>query len=180
MKKFLKFSGIIAAVIAIVSFILLMCCHSVVYSNGGTSGWYSGISALFGGGTALVGAKGSGWSISTGAQSVDAKLAWTALVGWILIIVALVILIAGIILPLLKVHALDKFAGILNLVAVLCLVVAGILIFVTLPVFAQANEWSNADGWGLGAGWIIAGILAIVGGVVAILPAAFDFVGSKK
>lgn len=120
-----------------------------------------------------------GWSKS---GAVDAKLAWPALIGWILVLVAMIILLAGVVLPLLKVKALDKFAGVLNLVAVASLVTAGILIFFTEPAFGAANEWSEdaIKAWTLGGGYIAAGILAIVGGALAILPAAVDFIGKKK
>ena len=176
MKKFLKFSGIVALVFALVAFILLMASHSVVYADN-TANWYSGISAVFGGGTAQVNIMG--WTKS---GSVDAKLAWPALIGWILIVVAMVILLLGIVLPLLKVKALEKFAGVLNLVAVCALVAAGILVFFTEPAFGAANDWSSdaIKQWTLGAGYVVAGILAILGGVCAILPAAADFLGKKK
>ncbi len=176
MKKALKFSGLAALVFALVAFILLMASHSVVYADN-TANWYSGISAVFGGGTAQVDIMG--WSKS---GSVDAKLAWPALIGWILILAAMIILLLGVVLPLLKIKALDKFAGVLNLIAVGALVAAGILIFFTEPAFGAANDW-NSDAikaWTLGAGYIVAGILAIIGGVLAILPAAVDFVGKKK
>ena len=176
MKKALKFSGLAALVFALVAFILLMASHSVVYADN-TANWYSGISAVFGNGTAQVDVMG--WSKS---GAVDAKLAWPALIGWILILVAMIILCAGVVLPLLKVKALDKFAGVLNLVAVGSLVAAGILIFFTEPAFGAANEWSEESikAWTLGGGYIAAGILAIVGGALAILPAAVDFIGKKK
>ena len=32
----------------------------------------------------------------------------------------------------------------------------------------------------LGAGWVIGGILALVAGIVAVLPAVADFLGKKK
>ena len=174
MKKFLKFAGAVAFVFALVAFILLMATHSVVYADN-TANWYSGLAAIFGKGTAQVNIMG--WSNS---GDFDGKLAATALIGWILILVAMIILLAGVLLPLLKVKALDKFAGLLNLVAVCALVTAGILVFFTVPAFAAANEWNSADGWTLGAGFIVAGILAILGGLIAILPAAVDFIGKKK
>ena len=170
MKKYLKFAGAVAFVIGLVAFILLMATHSLVAKeNSGT--WFSGISAIFGGGKAsALGFEGDS----------EAKLAWTALIAWILELVALLILCAGVVLPLLKVKALDKFAGILNLVAVIALVLAGILTFLTVPVFGAANDWSDTKDWLLGAGWVVSGILAIVGGAVAILPAVVDFLGKKK
>ena len=176
MKKYLKYSGIVALVFALVAFILLMAAHSVVYADN-PANWYSGISAVFGNGTAQIDVMG--WSKS---GAVDAKLAWTALIGWILILVAMIIILAGVILPLLKIKVLEKFAGVLNLVAVGALVTAGILIFFTEPAFGAANEWSEEaiKAWTLGGGYIAAGILSIVGGAIAILPAAFDFIGKKK
>ena len=176
MKKLLKFSGICAAVIALVGFILLMTTPILEFHDG--SDWSIITGGVFGGGAII----GEGGSIN-----MDHKLAWTGLIAWILILVALVILIAGFVLPLLKVNALEKFAGVLNLVAVISLIVAGILVFVSAPVFQHANgsevlgEWQDAyTNCTLGVGWIFAGILAIVGGVLAILPAAVDFIGSKK
>lgn len=167
MKKYLKFSGIVAAVFAIVAFILLMATTGVFYKYGNTQYNYEGTTVLFG-------ATKETWLGTT-----KIAPAATGLIGWILIIVALVILLLGIILPLLKVNALEKFAGILNLVAVVALVVAGILLFFSRGAFCAANEW-DADNAHLGAGWIVAGILAILGGCFAILPAAVDFIGNKK
>ena len=83
------------------------------------------------------------------------------------------------VLPLLKVTALEKFSGLLNLVAVCLLVVAGIFAFVSKSAFATANDWDPGD-LEAGAGWIIAGILFILGGLVAIAPAALEFIGKKK
>ena len=182
MKKLLKFSGICAAVIALVGFILLMATPIVEYHDGGTWNIISG--GVFGGGQSITHAFGG----TTDPASIEATLAWTGLIGWILMLVAILILIAGFVLPLLKVNALEKFAGVLNLVAVISLVVAGILVFISAPVFQEANKdnglsvlWvSNYKDFTLGTGWVFAGILSIVGGVLAILPAAVDFIGSKK
>lgn len=174
MKKLLKFSGICAAVIALVGFILLMTTPVIEYHDG--DNWATTTGGLFGGGIAKI---GTGNNVISG--DADNKLAWTGLVGWILILVAMIILIAGFVLPLLKVNALEKFAGVLNLVAVIALVAAGILIFVSRPVFWAANEMGDGtDHWHLGVGWIFAGILAVLAGCLAILPAAVDFIGSKK
>lgn len=167
MKKYLKFSGIVAAVLAVVAFILLMATTGVYYQYGNTQYNYEGTVVLFG-------ATKETW---LGTSKIAP--AATGLIGWILVIVALVIILLGIILPLLKVNKLDKFAGVLNLAAVVALVVAGVLIFVSKPVFCSANNW-NAEDAHLGAGWIVAGILAILAGVCAILPAAVDFIGKKK
>jgi len=167
MKKYLKFSGIVAALFAIVAFILLLATTGVYYKYGNTQYNYEGTVVLFG-------ATKETWLGTTKIQP-----AATGLIGWILILAAIVILLLGIILPLLKVNALEKFAGVLNLIAVCALVVGGILLFFSRGAFCSANDW-NADDAHLGAGWIIAGILSILGGCLAILPAAVDFIGKKK
>ena len=170
MKKFLQFSGIIAAVLAIVAFILLMATPAAM----------SGDEIVAKGTTMLFGKKESATILGI-TFTGETKLAWSALLAWIFVIVALVILLLGIILPLLKVTALQKFAGVLNLIAVVLLVVAGIFVFISLAVFCSANGLDSVpEKWVLSAGWVIAGILAIVAGAIAILPAAMDLIGKKK
>lgn len=171
MKKFLQFSGIIAAVLAIVAFILFMA----------TPGAMSGNDIVAKGTTMLFGKKEAVTVVGINLGTAETKLAWSALLAWIFVLVALIILLLGIILPLLKVKALEKFAGILNLVAVVLLVVAGIFAFVSLAVFCSANGLDSVpEKWSLGAGWVIAGILAIAAGAIAILPAVMDLIGKKK
>ena len=160
MKKFLKFAGAVAFVLALVAFILMMATPAAFYQVGSNKLEYSGIAAIFG--------------------NDDYKLAWSALLAWIFVLVAMLILCAGVVLPLLKVKALDKFAGVLNLTAVALLVVGGIFAFITLEAFKGANNLLDPKGWQMGAGYVVAGILALVGGIVAILPAAVDFLGKKK
>ena len=165
MKNLLKFSGIIAVGLAVVAMILMMATPVLTYTSGSKTYAIDGTAAIFGG---------------------DFKLAWTALLAWIFVLVALVVLIAGIVLPMLKIKV--PVAGILNLVAVALLIVAGIFLFITKGAFVAANDdgsligallGASLDQYGLGAGWVIGGILAIAGGVFAILPAAFDFVRKK-
>ncbi len=187
MKKFLQFSGLIAAVVAIVGFVLMMTCPALnnpVYAGEKLLGTIviPGTSGIFGG----------DWP-STGNALVDALLKYygatikitpSALIAFILMSVAVVILILGALLPIFKIKTLNKFAGLLNLIAVLALVAAGILLFFEVPCFlgAQASEGSevNTDGWHLGAGWIIAGICAIAAGVLAIAPAFANFIAKGK
>lgn len=174
MKTFLKFSGIIAFVLGLVAFILLLATVGVTFKYEGAlvsaSGEAAGTTVLFGKTEKIMGVE------------VVTKAAPTALIAWILIIVALIILCLGVVLPLLKVKALEKFAGLLNLVAVIALVVAGILLFFTVLGFTGANKVDSdaVKYYHLGAGWVVAAILAILGGVVAILPAASAFIGKKK
>ena len=170
MKKVLKFSGVIALVLAIVAFILLMATTGVYYQYKG-----SDTRVLYAGTTVLFGNDKETWL-----GTAHTSLAPTALIGWILIVVAMIIVALGVILPLLKVKALDKFAGLLNLVAVVAFIVAGVLLFFTVPAFISANGGDNTDYFHLGAGWVIGAILAIAAGAFAILPAAAAFIGSKK
>ena len=168
MKKILQFSGIISLVLAVVAFILMLATPAMLVEDV----QFGGTLAMFGGDLSL-------------AQKVylvagSAKLAPLALIAFILILVGLIIVLAGVVLPLLKINALEKFAGILNLVALACFVVGGIFMFLVVPTFYAANEWDMNDSVKIGAGWVIGGIVAIVAGAFAILPAAAAFFGKKK
>ncbi len=172
MKKFLQFAGLISAVLAIAAFIFMMAGNGLVNKvSDSTTYTVSGIRAIFGGKEETI------------LGTAEYKPAATALIAWILVLVAIIILVAGVVLPLLKVSALEKFAGLLNLIAVCALVVAGVLLFFTQPVFNQANKSSLGtlyDDYKLSVAFVFAAILAIAGGVIAILPAAMDFIGKKK
>ena len=177
MKKALKFSGLVAALFAILSFILMMVTPAITIK-----GITGGVQELAG--TAAIFGKSSDLTIGEAAYYANGDLvipaSWSAIIAWILVMVSMVILLLGVILPILKIKALDKFAGLLNLVAVCALVVAGIFMFIELGVFLALIDRSDASGYALGAGWVIAGILAILGGCVALLPAIADFMGGKK
>lgn len=172
MKILLKYSGIISAVLAIVAFILLLATPGVIVNDTN----FAGTLCIFGGeikGILLV---------------YKYSATWAGLLAFILIIVALVILICAIVLPLLKVKALDKFAGILNLVAVISLILAGVFAFCIVAAFKAANGDGIVKAFGfvietakfeIGAGWVVAGILSILAGVFAVLPAAADFISKK-
>ena len=162
MKKVLKYTGFISLVLVAVAFILMMATDSVV-TTGSIQIHYSGVNAIFGNKDSILGQN----------PSVMALLAW------IFMLVGLIIVLCGIILPLLKVKALQRFAGVLNLVAVILFVVAGVFMFFVVPTFGAANNWYSTNGYTIGAGWVIGAILAIVGGVVALLPAAADFLAKK-
>ena len=166
MKKFLEFAGLVGAVLGLIAFILLLATNAMVLT-GALNGWYSGALVLFGEGKANL----AGYTANT-----DAKLAWVALIGWIFILLAVLILLCLFVGSLLKIKALDKLAKLLTFVAGGLLVAAGILLFFTIPAFGAANDWNNNDGVALGAGWVIAAILAIVGGGIAILPPVLSLV----
>ena len=171
MKKFLKYSGICAAILALVAFILMLATPAILYD---------GQDVVAQGTTVIFGKTTTTNAIITTVKS-HTDLAWSALLAWIFVMVSLIILLCGVILPALKVKALEKFAGLLNLCAVVLLVVAGIFMFITTPVFFAANGVDSVpDKCALGAGWIIGGILALAAGIVAILPAVADFLGKKK
>ena len=178
MKKVLKFAGIISAALALVGFILLMvtpvATFTIQIGSSKAVTYYGGMNAIFGAGN-VTSVSGS----DTSTHAFDGTLAWSGLLAWIFALLALIILVLGVVLPLLKVTALEKFAGILNLVAVCLLIVAGIFAFVSKATFITANDGKPAD-FAIGAGWVIAGILFILGGAMAIAPAAVDFIGKKK
>lgn len=165
MKKFLKFSGILAFVFGLVAFILLIATVGVTFKYEGAlvnaSGEAAGTTVLFGKTETVLGAK------------LVTKGAPLALIAWILIIVALLVLCVGIIGMLLKVKALEKHGGLLSICAALLLVVAGVLVFFTVLSFTGANKVDSdlVKYYHLGAGYVVAAILAILGGVAAVLPA---------
>ena len=168
MKKVLQFSGLISLVLAVVAFILMMASDAVIQSSGSLQVVYGGTKVIFGHG-------------SEGLLDPTVKLAPLALLAWIFILVGMIIVACGVILPLLKINALEKFAGILNLVALVLFVLGGIFMFIVVPNLWAANEWGDVpDNAKIGAGWVIGGIIAIVAGAFAILPAAAAFIGSKK
>ena len=169
MKTFLKYSGFLAAVIAVVGFILMMA--TPAFANGDPH-YISGTQAIFGEDLGeILGVK----------THMDAV--WSATLAWILAMVGVIALLLGVILPLLK---LNKFAGLINLIALCALVFAGVFVFISQPcsvtsggygASATTNPYSDH---GLNATWIITGILYIAAGAIAILPAAMDLFGGKK
>ena len=167
MKKFLRYSGICALLLALDAFILMMATPAIVGTNSDFA--VKGTIAVFGGSEKIFGALAVTYSPSA-----------LALIGWILGLVGLIIVLCGVVLPLLKVNALVKFAGLLNLIAVICFVIAGIFMFIVIPTWFGANNMDVPDNVAIGAGWIIGAILYIAAGVVAILPAAADFMAKKK
>ena len=175
MKKFLQFSGLIAAVVAIVAFVLMLACPALVYNPGIIDPVnIAGVEGIFG----KVSTVGTKTTIEVYKATVS------AIIAFILLIVALVILIIGALLPILKIKALNKFSGLLNLIAVIALVAAGVLIFLEVPCFCAAQSTEKitvpTDDYSLGTGWLIAGICAIVAGVLAIAPAFADFLAKGK
>lgn len=167
MKKFLKYSGLCAAVLGIVAFILMMATPAIVSTN--SDSVVKGTLVIFGGSEAI-------W----GAIAITYKGSAMALLSWIFALVALVIVLLGVILPALKVKALTKFAGLLNLVACVLLVMAGVFMFFEVGTWYSANNLGDPSNVAMGAGWVIGAILYIVAGVAAILPAASDFAAKRK
>ncbi len=163
MKAFLKFSGLIAAVLAIVSIILMMATPALSATSGNVTVTVDGTTVLFGADTkTLLG-------------TVHTNGAWSTLVGWILTLVAAIALLVVGILPLLKVNALDKFAGLIALCSACALIVGGVLLFFVQPAMNAANAVDAIKepfkNYSLGAGHIVAAILNILAGLVAACPA---------
>lgn len=180
MKTFFKFSGLIAAVLAIVAVILMIATPSLYVVSGDNTYTVSGVAALFG---EDIIASAGGFSANLG----HINPGWAATVAWILAIVAVVALLVVSILPLLKIHALDKFAGIIAIAAAGALLVAGILVFMTQPAMNAANTTTNQvlgqtvkteafKDYSLNASYVIAAILNIVAGAVAVCPAVANLI----
>ena len=175
MKTFLKYSGFLAAAIAVVGFILMMATPAFFYTSGDNTSYLTSSQVLFG--EEVTGSLFAIISINAG----HINAVWSAIIGWILAMVGVIALLLGVILPLLK---LNKFAGLLNIIALCSLVIAGIFVFISQPctfTLNGASEPSNAfSDYGLNATWIIVAIIYIAAGVLAALPAAIDFRGGKK
>ena len=155
MKKYLKFAGLCSLVLAVVAFILMMATTAI---NGALIA-ISGTEVIFG--------------------DDPFKPAPLALLAWIFGLIGMLIILLGVIIPFLKVKTLAKFAGLLNLIAVGLLVIAGVFMFIVLPSYYGAQGYGVPNNAGIGAGWVIGGILYILAGAVAILPAAMDFIAKK-
>lgn len=179
MKKFLQFSGLIALVAGIVGLVLIMFTHSVVGQSAPSDNWYSGVSAIFGGGEYKWTVSGFGITVSDVA-TFKGNNSSSALVAWIFALAGLLGLVLGVILPLFKVKGFNKFAGLINLCSVLLLLTAGVLLFFTVTNFAGVNNWDNTNNVALGGGWVVGAILFLVAGVIAICPAIADFVAKRK
>ena len=166
MKKFLQFSGLIAAGLALIAFIFLLAGNGLVYRYNSSASFVPGTIAIFGG------------DLKGAILTLKCDLAPTALIAWIFVLLAMLALIAISVLPLLKVKALDKFAGLIALCAAGLLFVAGILLFFTKVAFSGAN--SNAfDDYHLTFAFVFAGILSILAGAVAACPACMKLLGKK-
>ena len=164
MKKFLQFSGLIAAALALAAFIFLLAGNGLVYNSGNTSYHVPGTIVIFGGDLKML-------------LTITCKPAATALIAWIFVLLSMLALIAVFVLPLLKVKALDKFAGLITLCAAGLLLIAAILIFCSKAAFVGAN---NAfDDYGLTFAFVFAGILSILAAGVAALPACMNLLGKK-
>lgn len=175
MKKLLPFAGFCAAVLGIVALILVLATNSVgtsVTVAGSTSvDWLGGVKGIFG-------------QPKTDSQ-VEIKATAGAIIAFVLLILGFVLALLASLLPMLK--KAEKFAGFLGLGGSVLLIVAGILFFCEVPMFcgAQGVDVSGSSIVGsykyiLGGGWIVAGILGIVGGAVALLPSLFAFLAKKK
>ncbi|MBO4541091.1 MAG: hypothetical protein J5736_03860 [Bacilli bacterium] len=161
MKSVIKFSGLIAAVLAIVAFILQLATPAITNINLLiTTGSVSGTTAIFG--------KGD-----------DSALAWSALLAWIFVLVSIVALCAVSILPLLGIKALEKYENLILFCVAGLLLVSGIFMFIVLPVWWSANGAGNNTAGSLGAGWIVGGILSILAACCAGLKPASEILGKK-
>lgn len=166
MKKFLQFSGLIAAGLALAAFIFLLAGAGLVYRNNNSAYYVPGTIVIFGG------------DLKMSILTLQCDLAPTALIAWIFVLLAMLALIVISVLPLLKVKALDKFAGLIALCAAGLLLIAGILLFFNKVAFTGAN--SNAfDDYHLAFPHVFAAILSIGAAGVAALPTVMGLIGKK-
>lgn len=174
MKTFLKYSGFLAAVIAVVGFILMMTTPAFFIQNGDNTYYLTGTQALFG--EEVTGSIGGFITVNAG----HINAVWSATLGWILAMVGILALICGVILPLLK---LEKFAALVNIIALAALLLAGVFIFVSQPCSftgkASGETYNPYSDYTLNATWVITGILYLVAGGLAIFPTAMDIFGGK-
>lgn len=168
MKKVLTYSGLIACVLALVSFVLLMATPAVSYNIiGGKTLEISGIYGIFGG-------------TKNDLLKTTYNLPWAGLLAWIFALVAMVALVLTAVLPLCKVDLVKDHAKTVNLVAAAVLVLSGVFTFLEVVAFEGANADKGFDKGNLGVGWIISGILLIVAGVFVLLPTIMALVEKKK
>ena len=166
MKKFLQFSGLIAAALALAAFIFLMAGSALVYRNNNSAYYVPGTIAIFGG------------DLKMSILTLECSLAAPALIAWIFVLLSMLALIVVSVLPLLKVKALDKFAGLITLCAAGLLLVGGILLFFTKVAFTGAN--SNVfDDYHLAFPFVFAAILCLGAAGVAALPTVMGLLGKK-
>ena len=161
MKQFIKFSGLCAAVLALVTFILQLATPAITGANigGWGNGNVPGTVAIFGNDTYT--------------------LSWAGLLSWIFVLVALLGVCCITVCDLLKIKALEKFASLILFVGAGLLLVAGIFMFTVSGTFLAANGLNNLVSAGVGAGWIIGGILAILAAGCAALKPVLDLLGKK-
>lgn len=169
MKKFLQFAGLIGAVLGIVAFILFTTTNAIV-STGTFNGYCNGTAVIFGRGQMKL-------AVLSG--DFEGNPAWVALVAWIFILVAILVLACLFVASLLKSKALKNYDRLLTFVAGGLLIAAGILAFFSIPAFYAANNYGEPGSVALGAGWIIASILSIVGGGIAVLPPVLSLASGK-
>ncbi len=163
MKQLVKFSGIIAAVLAIVVFILQLASPAITGANvlGYGNGSVAGTQAIFGN------------------SEKDIALSWAALLAWIFVLVSIVVLCAVTVLPLLGIKALEKFENLILFCVAGMLLVAGIFMFLVVPTYMSANGLQDVVNGSAGAGWIIGGILAIIAAGCAGLKPLSGMLGKK-
>lgn len=163
MKKILPFAGFVAALLGIISFILILATNSVSYVNGNIIVDYSGAQGIFGGEGVITDLKANGGAI----------------VAFILLILGILAVAAASVLPLIK--KFEKYANCIEVSGAVLLLTAAILIFCEVPMFCGVNGLSDAAKYyRLDAGWVVAGILAILGACVAVVPTVMVLVGKKK
>ena len=171
MKKFLKYLPIGSAFFVLLTFILMMASKALVNANSSSLD-IEGTTAIFGKTT----------TSALGTATTHAGVADTF--AWVFVLLSLLCLLALCVLQFVKLDLLKKF-GKFALVGICALmVVAGILLFCTKAAVGGANGWTVADmndlGYKLTGGYVIAGISAILAGLLAGCPACLELLGKAE
>ena len=155
MKKISKFTSCIAALLGLISLILMLSTPSV-YSGKilNNNIVYSGVNGIFG---------GKGVLINLNATPL-------AVIAFIILIIAICALVFDSYLVLTNKKTSNYEIAMVHLSAIAFLV-AAIFMFCEVRAFANA-QGIETNGLNLGAGWIIAGIVAILGAIVACISGA--------
>ena len=172
MKTVLKFAGVISLVAGVAALILFLTTPGLNYTAS---------SQILGGSTT---SQIAGQTLIFGGENI--AINWAGLGIFIALVCGLVLLFCGFILPIANAKAAKKFAGLLNFLAACGLIAAGVFAFFIIPAFTSVNGSASFDFGTILKGeysitftWIIAAIVAIAGGVFALLPTVANL-SSKK
>lgn len=185
MKKFLKISGILAILIAIVALVLVMLTPALEYVGNNSTYTVSGTTLIFGATQNISMSIPLLGSISLGERHINGSA--FALIGFILGCVGIVALIIGTFVSFSKENGSRKASILFHLIGLGSFIVAGILMLAAQPIFSSANSFEVYGSkveiykdFKLTFTWVLSSILIILAGVLAIFPVFKSSVKKKK